>query len=153
MTSESTTTILEELDHPERSAHTRRFSLGRPRSYAVASSGDLVLFLRSRGPLDPVLHLWAVDVSGGKERLVVDAGGLLADGDDLPAEERARRERARESASGIVQYSVSADGAVAAFTVAGQLYSVVVASGEVTLESAPLGAYDPHVDPTGTRIG
>jgi dipeptidyl-peptidase 4 len=38
------------------------------------------------------------------------------------------------------------------FVVAGSLHTVEVATGTVTREAAPAGAYDPRVDPTGTRI-
>jgi dipeptidyl-peptidase-4 len=52
---------------------------------------------RSRHGTDTVNCLWVVDATTGDERLVADPAELLvgrAD-DDLPAEELARRERAR----------------------------------------------------------
>ena len=140
------------VDHPELSARTRRFSLGRPRSFRIVPEADRVLFLRSTGPEDPVLRLWSLDLTGGGERIVVDAASIDQLDEDLPAEERARRERARESAGGIVQYSTSANGGIAAFTVAGQLFSADLATGAVTAEPAPTGVYDAQVDPTGRRI-
>src|SRR5918911_1175466 len=77
---------------------------GQPRSFTVAEDGSRVAFLRSRGGDDPVTCLWVVDVPDGRERLVVDPRALDAP-HDLPAEERARRERARETAEGVGQYA------------------------------------------------
>src|SRR3954451_11633920 len=96
---------------PRQSARTRRFTLGAPRGFHVAPDGSRVVFLRSRHGTDPVTCLWALDVgpSGqeGKERLIVARRALDLPGEeDLPAEERARRERAREQAGGVVSYAV-----------------------------------------------
>ncbi len=142
----------EELDHPAQSARTRRFSLGRPRAFTILPDPARVLFLRSGGPLDPVLRLWSLDVTSGAESVLVDPS-RLGDVGDLPPEERARRERARESAGGIVAYSCDRDGTAAAFTLAGRLHTVDLATGAVREQDAPAGAYDPHVDPTGRRVG
>ena len=49
--------------------------------------------------------LWDFTVETGAERLLVDPRALGADEADLPPEEKARRERARESAGGVVAYS------------------------------------------------
>ena len=50
--------------------------------------------------------LWVLDVATGEERLVADPRQVLAGADegDLPAAERARRERMREAGGGIVAY-------------------------------------------------
>lgn len=151
----TTTTGLEGLEHPELSARTRRFQLGRPRGYQVLPEHQLVLFLRSSGPLDPILSLWALDLDTGEERLLVDPARLDdgdASGAGLPAEELARRERAREAAGGIVAYSVSRAAGVVAFTHAGELYRLDVTTGDVARQPVGVGAYDPQVDPTGRRI-
>jgi len=91
---------------PRLSARTQRFSLGVPRDITIAPDGTRVVFLRTRAGTDPVTCLWVLDVATGAERLVADPrtigpagtqGGPDAD-ESLPAAERARRERARESA-------------------------------------------------------
>jgi dipeptidyl-peptidase-4 len=82
-----------------------------------------VAFLRSGAGDDPVNRLWVLDVATGAERLIADPAALLeGDGGDLPPEERARRERARERAGGIVAFAADADLTVASFALAGRLF-------------------------------
>ena len=141
------------LSFPRHAARTQRFTLGQPRSVTVADDGSRVVFLRSAGGTDPANALWVFDVAAGAERLVVDARDLLGSGnDDLPAEERARRERLRESAGGIVAYAVDPDATVASFALSGRLFLAdLVAGGAVELPTAG-PVIDPRVDPTGARI-
>ena len=93
---------------------------------SVSSDGRRIVFLRSRAGDDPVNCLWVADAHTGDERLVADPHDLppttQQTDDDLPAEERARRERARESASGITAYATDAAGTVAAFALGGRLF-------------------------------
>ena len=110
---------------PRQYARTQRLTLGAPRDVSVSSDGRRIVFLRSRAGDDPVNCLWVADANTGDERLVADPHDLLAGDDpstdeDLPAEERARRERARESASGITAYATDAAGTVAAFALGWQ---------------------------------
>lgn len=64
-----------------------------------------------------------------REVLLADPRVLLADADDedVPAEEKVRRERAREGGSGIVSYSVDAAGRRVVFTINGQLFLTEIA--------------------------
>jgi dipeptidyl-peptidase-4 len=119
----------------------------------VAGDGSRVAFLRSRAGDDPVNCLWVLDVPGGDERLVADPRVLDGAGDtDLPPEERARRERAREGAGGVVAYACDADLRMAVFTLAGRLFRADLSTGEVDAVDAPPAVNDPRPDPTGTRI-
>jgi dipeptidyl-peptidase-4 len=64
------------------------------------------------------------------ERLVADPVALLGGGgEELPAAERARRERSRERAGGIVAYATDAALRTAAFALAGRLFTVDLAAG------------------------
>ena len=91
---------------PRQYARTRRLTLGEPRNFMVSPDGNRVVFVRSGAGDDPVNGLWVFDVDSGEEVHVVDAFDLLDSTDtDLPAQERARRERAREQAGGIVAYA------------------------------------------------
>jgi dipeptidyl-peptidase 4 len=143
---------------PRRQARTRRFTLGVPRGFSISADGSRVLFLRSRGGTDPVTCLWALDLRGGTERLVADPCALGSDAQtELPPEERARRERSRELADGIVSYAtdVGRDGCptVAAFTLAGVLYLADLTSDDVPRAvSTPPGVVDPRPDPDGVRV-
>jgi dipeptidyl-peptidase-4 len=144
---------------PRLQARTARFTLGRPRGFVVSPDGSRVVFLRSRGGTDRVTCLWSYDVASGTESLVADPQVLLATvGDpaaDLPASEKARRERAREQAGGIVGFSTDAQVGVAAFTLAGRLFVAALNddSGGAVREIAVGGAvFDPRLDPTGRTV-
>lgn len=137
---------------PRQNARTQRFTLGAPRDVSVASDGSLLAFLRSGGPEDAVTALWALDLPAGEERCVVDPRLLLAvDGADLPPEERARRERARESAAGITAYATDGAHRIALAALAGRLVVADVRAGTAELFDVPGPVVDPRPDPTGTR--
>ena len=138
---------------PRQQARTRRFSLGVPRAFRISPGGDRVVFLRSQGGTDPVTCLWTLDVSTGKERLIADPSTLGADLENLPPEERDRRERVRERAGGIVAYATDANLTVAAFALSGRVYAVSLTSDAaapfpVTTHTPAL---DPRPDPRGSR--
>ena len=135
---------------PRQHARTRRFTLGRARSFQLGD--DVALFLRSPAGDDPVTDLWMVDLATGIESRLVAAADLVVDDHDLPAAERARRERAREQAAGITSYAVDEDLDVAVFTVAGRLHAVDVPSGEVTALAPEHVAFDPRPSPDGARV-
>ena len=135
--------------YPRASARTRRFTLGEPRSVTICAGGSRLLFLRAMAGDDPRTGLWSVDLPDGEERLVVDPTAT-ADA-ELPPQERARRERARETASGVVAYSADEAGRVAVYAAGGALHVVDVDSGDIRVLAAA-GPYDPRIDPTGERL-
>src|SRR3954447_22495240 len=138
-----------QLSFPKASARTRRFTLGEPRSVTICAGGRRVLFLRAMAGDDPRTGLWCLDLPDGDERLVVDP---TADVDaDLPREERARRERARETASGVVAYSVDESGRTVVYAAGGALHVVDIDSGALRALAAT-APYDPRIDPTGARV-
>ena len=149
-------------DVPRQLASTRYFTLGIPHAVTVSQDGGRVLFLRTRGGEDPVTCLWGLDLADGggvHERLIVDPAASWHFGPgDVPEAERVRRERARETAAGIVAYSTDADCRTVVFALDGQLWVLrlgddpdgppgvpepVPASGAVT---------DPRIDPAGQRV-
>jgi len=140
-------------DLPLLSARTRRFSLGVPRDIGISPDGTRILFLRSRSGLDPLTSLWALDVATGEERLLVDPSVLGVDEAGLPPEERARRERAREQASGIVRWVADESQATVAFVLGGSAFVLDVAGG--TMRALPLaaGVADVRLSPDGARLG
>jgi dipeptidyl-peptidase-4 len=137
---------------PRQAARTRRFTLGIPRSFTVAADGSRVVFLRSGGGEDPVTGLWVFDVDGQRERLVADPRTIGAREADVSAEERARRERAREHAEGIVGYSTDPNATVAAFDLGGALYVADLLAGEARRLPSGDHVFDPRIDPYGRRI-
>jgi dipeptidyl-peptidase 4 len=131
------------------------FTLGAPRSFRLSPDGETVIFLRSRGGTDPVTCLWALDVGTGDERLVADPAELgKAEAEDDPVE-KARRERVRERAGGIVAFATDAACTVAGFTLAGVVYLADLrqTGGGVRELATATPAADAQPDPTGTYVG
>ena len=144
---------------PRQHARTRRLTLGEPRTITVSPDGRRVVFIRSRGGSDPIGCLWVLDVAvaddepAGGERLVADPLVLLAGGDDdLPAAERARRERAREQAGGVVSYAANATVTVAAFALSGRLFVAGLLSGVARELPVEGPVFDPRPDPLARRL-
>ena len=100
-----------------------------------------------------------IDENGNaSEMLLADPRTLLADADaeDVPAEERARRERAREGGSGIVGYSTDASGNRVTFTINGQLFLTDIAVGvtrAIAIEGDELKpVLNPRISPDGQHV-
>ncbi|MGH8892627.1 MAG: prolyl oligopeptidase family serine peptidase [Actinomycetes bacterium] len=138
---------------PRASARTQRFTRGAPRSLHLDPTGARLLFVRSRGGSDPVGALWSLDTSTGSETLVADPQALLAGGgEQLSAEERARRERARETSGGIVGYATDEAVTVAAFALSSRLWAADLAGPTVRELPSAGPVVDPRPDPTGTWV-
>ncbi|WP_033291707.1 S9 family peptidase [Amycolatopsis jejuensis] len=148
-----TDSALDDLPFLRRQARTQRFTLGAPKQFRVAPDGSRVLFLRSATGTDPRHSLWSFDLATGEETKLVDAAELLGDfGDeDLPPEERARRERARETGGGVVAFGVDDAFTVVTFTLSGKLYTLDLASGETRI-LVDGSVVDPRPNPTGTHV-
>ncbi len=136
---------------PRQNARTQRFTLGSPRDLRLATDGSRLTFLRSRGGEDPVTCLWLTEVGEPGERLVVDPRNLGEAG-DVPPAERARRERAREAAAGIVAYDVDAALRQGVFALDGRLHHVDLVTGVAREVTCAAGVFDPRLDPTGSRV-
>jgi dipeptidyl-peptidase 4 len=136
-------------------SRTQHFTLGNPRSFRVAPDGSRAVFLRSTSGEDARLHLWSLDVGeqGCAEREVVDPSVVLAESvENLSSEERARRERSRESAAGIVAYATDRAVRTAAFALSGRLFAVDLTTGETTEIATPTPVIDPRLSPDGSLI-
>jgi len=139
---------------PRQYARTQRLTLGEPRTFTVSPDGRRVVFCRSAGGSDSVNQLWVLELDSGEERVVADPRVLLAGADDsdLPPEERARRERAREGAGGVVAYATDANVVAAAFALGGRLFVAGLQSAQ-SRELAVAGpVFDPRPDPTASRV-
>lgn len=135
---------------PRQQARTQRFTLGRPRAFAIAPDGSRVAFLRSFAGDDPVMGLCVLDLPDARERVIFDPRGAAER--DLPPEEVARRERARERAEGVVAYSTDRAVTVAAFSVGGRLVVADLLDGGSRELPAIEPVLDPRIDPTGRRV-
>ena len=140
------------VSFPRQSARTQRFTLGAPRSFRVADDGSRVVYLRSKGGEDPLGCLWRLDLAHQQERCIADPRDLGADDSRLPPEERARRERSRESAGGIVAFATDDQATVAAFTLGGQLFVADLVSGDTHALAVSGPVIDPRPSPDGSRV-
>jgi dipeptidyl-peptidase-4 len=162
------------VSFPRQTARTQRFTLGAPRAFTPAPDGTRIAFLRSPSGTDRRTCLWVLDVASGSagtgsastgsastgsassERLVADPADLIGGRDEeFTAEERARRERLREGAGGIVAYATDAAVSVAAFALSGRLWVARLdepADPALRELPTPGGVVDPRPDPTGRRV-
>ena len=143
----------EPLSFPRRHARTQRFTLGAPRAFTVAPDGSRVVFLRSASGTDRVQQLWVLDPEEGTERLAADPAALLSGaGEELPPEERARRERSREGGAGIVGYATDAAVEWASFALSGRLFTAELRAGTARELPAAGPVIDPRPSPDGRHV-
>jgi len=137
----------------ERYTLTGGFTYGRPRQAVATKDGATVYFLRS-GPRDRVHDLYAFDVASGAERVVLTAESILQGGAErLSAEEKARRERQRQSARGIAAFELSPDDRWILVPLSGRLFLIERAGGAVReLEGSPGFPLDPRFSPDGRHL-
>ncbi len=139
-------------EFPRQYAKTRRFTSGAPRDFQLAADDSLLLFLRATSEDSPALTLWAFDTRTGDERQIVHLSALGIDEANLPKAERERRERARESAGGIVSYRLDSAKNRACFALGGELHVVDLFSAEVRLIETPGSVFDPRFSPDGRAV-
>jgi len=134
-------------------AETYRFRLGNPRSYQLTPDEQHVLFLRTP-PRSKVGNLFEYNIATGNERTLLTARQILAGAaEHLSPEERARRERMRQTVRGIAGYRLSKDGNQILLSLSGRLYLTDRRSGDV-LEIKGSKGYpiDARFSPTARHI-
>ncbi|HRI51010.1 MAG TPA: S9 family peptidase, partial [Pseudomonadota bacterium] len=110
-------------------AKTRGFSLGRPLKPVPTPDGKFVLFLRATAS-SPELRLYEFTVATGKTRELLTPAQLLQGVEEqLAPEEKARRERMRQSLRGFTSFEISSDGTFLLIPLSGKLYTVNRQSG------------------------
>lgn len=138
---------------PRRHARSQRFTLGAPRSFTVAPDGSRVVFVRSRSGTDRAGVLWVLDLADGSERVAADPRALLGGADeDLPPEERARRERSREGGAGIVGYATDTAVELASFALSGRLFTAELRAGTARQLPTAGPVVDPRPAPDGRHV-
>lgn len=142
-----------QLSFPRQHARTQRFSLGTPRAFTVSPDGTRVVFLRSRSGTDRANLLWVHDLDAGREYAAADPAELLGGADEeLSAQEKARRERSREGAAGVVGYAVDAAAELAAFPLSGRLFVSELRAGTCRELPAAGPVVDPRPAPDGRHV-
>lgn len=93
-----------------------------PRGLKISPDGSRVTFLQGKESDYERLDLWQYDLATGETSLLYDADDLHQGAENLSDEEKARRERMRLSATGIVDYQWSKDGKALLFPIAGDVF-------------------------------
>lgn len=141
---------------PRQYARTQRLTLGEPRNVVVSPDGKRVLFLRSSAGNDTVNSLWICHTERNTETCLADIRALLSNSkmENESAQERARRERAREGAAGIVSFSCDSEVLHVAFAVSGRLFvGDMHAVHEVVINKPAQGTmYDARISPNGKYV-
>lgn len=142
----------ERLTYPRQTARSLRFTLGAPRNFDISPNGMHILYIRSDGPYDRVGCLRAFDVHSRADSLLADPARLLDSSETLSTQERARRERLRESAGGITSFNADQAQNRAVFVLDGRVFVTDVQSG-ITNEWVTKGsAVDPRLSPDGKYV-
>jgi dipeptidyl-peptidase-4 len=158
---QTTDSAVQGLSFPRLLARTGSFRFGTPRVVGFAHDGATVVFLRSRSGTDRSGLLWAYDVATATERLLADPVDTLAgEQEQLSAAERSRRERSRETGSGIVAATLDAAGSTVAFTLSSRLFTIDLGPapdadrGPGPARELPAAGpvLDPRLDPAGRWV-
>lgn len=102
----------------------------RPRAATFSPDGRSITFLQPKADDSTILDLAAEPLEGGGARVLLDAHAL-ADDSNLSEAERARRERMRISARGVVTYQWDDQGRAILAPVGGDLFLADPATGAV----------------------
>ena len=93
------------------------------RNVQFSPDGSRVTFLQGKINNKDQFDLWQYHIKNKSKSLLVDSLVLLPEGEQLSAEEKARRERQRTASfSGIIEYSWSSDNSQILFPLSGNLY-------------------------------
>lgn len=130
-------------------------SLSGPVAKGVSLSpdGELVAFLRSRPDDVEVQDLWAAPTGPGEPFKLIDARALVPDAGELSEAEKARRERMRISARGVVEYSWDEQGRYILAPLEGDIFLATRADGSVRrLTETEADEIDARVSPEGNFV-
>ncbi len=120
---------------------------------SLSPDGQLVAFLRSRPDNVDVQDLWAAPTGEGEPYKLIDARALVPDAGELSEAEKARRERMRISARGVVEYSWDQQGRYILAPLEGDIFLANRADGKVRrLTETPADEIDAKVSPKGSYV-
>ena len=118
----------------------------------ISPDGSRVTFLQGRPDDQQQQDLWEYHVGDSAKRMLVDSLQLVGGEEQLDEVERARRERARVYASGIVEYQWSPDGKALLFPLGGDLYYLELGSTPRRLTRTESTETDAKISPKGAFV-
>ena len=122
------------------------------RGIQIAPDGARVTWLQGKSDDQDRLDLWEYHVADGEKRLLVDSRQLTGGDEELDEVEKARRERLRIYASGIVEYTWSPDGRALLFPLGGDLYYLEPGSEPRRLTDTDATETDARISPLGRYV-
>ncbi|MGJ8693541.1 MAG: DPP IV N-terminal domain-containing protein [Thalassotalea sp.] len=93
-----------------------------PRKVQFSPDGKLVSYLKAKTNHKSQYDLWVFNIKTQNHQLLVNANKLSAENEQLSDEEKARRERQRLFAQGIIEYAFSPDSKALIFPLNGNIY-------------------------------
>ena len=137
---------------PRQYARTQRLSLGEPRSFTLSPCSERLVFARTESGSNSVNMLWVLNTQSGEEKCVFNPLAVVENKGDITVEELRRRERARESASGVVSYSCDAAVEQAVTVINGQLFLINLLNGDSSALNIEPGIFDARLNALGTHV-
>lgn len=124
-----------------------------PRALSYAPDGSRITYLKGHATDANRLDLWQYHIATGQHSVLVDSASLFSGVEVLSDEEKARRERLRLFASGIVSYSWSKDGKALLFPLNGDLYYFDLTTKQSRkLTNTPEFETDGQISPQGKYV-
>jgi len=117
----------------------------------ISPDGSRVTFLQGKKDDQYQQDLWEYHIADGEKRMLVDSRALVAK-EQLDEVERARRERARIFATGIIEYSWSPDSRALLFPLGGDLYFLQLGSEPKRLTATDATETDARISPKGKFV-
>ena len=127
-----------------------------PRSVKLSPDGKRVTFLKGKEDEQERLDLWEYNLADKQSRMLVDSADLMPGEENLSAEEKARRERMRLFAKGIISYYWGDDGETLLFPLGGDIfvYDLTKSGSDATKQLTQTDAYETDVklSPDGKSV-
>ena len=128
-------------------------SSSRVRGLKFSPNGKRVTFLKGSVENQRVLDLWEYNLQDGSSHILVKASDITGGVEELSEAEKARRERQRVTARGIVNYSWSKQGGKLLFPLGGDLYQYdLVKAKAKRLTDSKAYEVDSRFSPKGTYV-
>lgn len=115
------------------SAHAEKLTLERiysspslngeiPKKIKFSPNGEFITYLKAKSKNKTELELWYFNIASVQHKRLIDAATLIQGSENLSQEEKARRERKRINASGILEYEISPNNDAVIFPLAGNVF-------------------------------